>query len=116
MINYFHSETPYWDPTLPLRLVVLQPTSAEHALYKILRIILQANDHLLELSKRDILDTMLNLGVELSSLGMWSEAAASDALAVQLFQRLSSRVNFSAALPRLALAFTNLSDEHQYQL
>ncbi|KAJ7226278.1 hypothetical protein C8J57DRAFT_1481734 [Mycena rebaudengoi] len=114
---YFRSKEPHWDPVEePLQIVFLRPKSNLHILQQILTVMLQIKDHPTALSTKYATEILLNLGAELSCLGMQSEATASDALAVQVFHHLTSRENFVGCLPRLALALGHLSDRYQYQL
>ncbi|KAJ7226295.1 hypothetical protein C8J57DRAFT_1585851 [Mycena rebaudengoi] len=114
---YFRSETPHWDPVEePQKIVFLRPKSDLHILQKILTVMLQIKDHPTALSTKYATEILLNLGAELSSLRMQSEAMAADALAVQVFRHLASGENFAGSLPRLAFALERLSDQYQYQL
>ncbi|KAJ7282620.1 hypothetical protein C8J57DRAFT_1554721 [Mycena rebaudengoi] len=117
--NHFrseHSGPPYWDAAEALRPVFLQPTSATHVLSKILAVVLQINDCPAQLSQKNTAEMMLNLGVELSALGMRSEATHSNALSVQVFRHLASGANFTGCLPRLTIALIHLSREYNNQL
>ncbi|KAJ7233952.1 hypothetical protein C8J57DRAFT_1480158 [Mycena rebaudengoi] len=114
--HYFHAERPYWDPAKPLSLIFLRPTSKACVLHNILGVVLQIEHSPAKLSPRDTADMLLNLGVQLSSLGVQSEAKASDTFSVKLFQYLASGENGIGALPRLAYALCKLSDRYRYQL
>ncbi|KAJ7233969.1 hypothetical protein C8J57DRAFT_1729317 [Mycena rebaudengoi] len=114
--HLFHSETPYWDPAEPLLLVFPRPTSKSRVLHDILGVVLQIEHSPVQLSPRDTTDMLLSLGIALSSLGMQSEATASDAFSVKLFRYLVSRENGVRALPRLANALDNLSYRYRYEL
>ncbi|KAJ7233387.1 hypothetical protein C8J57DRAFT_1729528 [Mycena rebaudengoi] len=114
---FFQSKTPHWDPVEePLQIVFLQPKSDLHILQKILTVMLQIKDHQTALSTKDATEILLELGEELSWLGLQSEATALDALAVQVFRNLASGENFTGCLPRLAFALRHLSHRYQYQL
>ncbi|KAJ7233997.1 hypothetical protein C8J57DRAFT_1729336, partial [Mycena rebaudengoi] len=112
--HLFHAETPYWNPAEPFLTVSERPTSKSSVLHKIHGVVLQIDQSSPQLSLRDTADMLLNLGVELSSLGMQSEAKASDIFSVKLFRYLASRENCVGALPRLAVALFTLSYRYRY--
>ncbi|KAJ7233937.1 hypothetical protein C8J57DRAFT_1531986 [Mycena rebaudengoi] len=113
----FRSEKPYWDPVEePLKVGFPRPKSALHVLQKILEAMLQIKDHPTDLSTKGVTEILLMLGGQLASLGMESEATASDVLAVQVFRHLASGENFAGCVPRLAFALQHLSHRYQYQL
>ncbi|KAJ7282551.1 hypothetical protein C8J57DRAFT_46761 [Mycena rebaudengoi] len=115
--HYFRSQTASWDPVKePLLIGFLRPKSNLHILQKILQAMLQIKDHPTNLSMKGVTEILLTLGGQLVSLGMESEATASDVLAVQVFRHLASGENFVGCVPRLAFALQHLSHRYQYQL
>ncbi|KAJ7233995.1 hypothetical protein C8J57DRAFT_1532037 [Mycena rebaudengoi] len=114
--HLFHAKTPYWDPIKPLPLIFLRPTSKAGVLHNILGVVLQIKHSPTQLSLRDIANMLLNLGVKLSSLGVQSEAKASDTFSVKLFRYLASGENGVGALPQFADALCKLSRRYRYEL
>ncbi|KAJ7249351.1 hypothetical protein C8J57DRAFT_1475265 [Mycena rebaudengoi] len=112
--HYFHAETPCWDPAKPFLTVSERPTSKSYVLHSILGVVLQIDQSPAHLFPRDAANMLLKLGDMLSSLGMQSEAMASDTFSVKLFRYLASRENCVGALPRLAAALFTLSYRYRY--
>ncbi|KAJ7249285.1 hypothetical protein C8J57DRAFT_1668757 [Mycena rebaudengoi] len=79
-------------------------------------VVLQIKHSPTQLSLRDIANMLLNLGVKLSSLGVQSEAKASDTFSVKLFRYLASGENGVGALPQFADALCKLSRRYRYEL
>ncbi|KAJ7720967.1 hypothetical protein DFH07DRAFT_946953 [Mycena maculata] len=91
-------EVSHWDPRQSLSLVFATTTSPTHVLHRILGAVLKSCDSPTGIQIASLAGILCELGVDLHSLGMASEAIAWEVSSVQVFRHLAGQECLSESI------------------